>query len=250
MKHNVRKYKTQGFANASNGIASAAFNVCRPIIHCFIICCLMLIGCATTTKTNISQTVANVILPTPNMSDATSCQQVGYSCFEIAWSMLQENKLENREQMLKLYVRGVELLEHSMVLLKAQSTDTMYSEDLVCRKLAWVCRTAKTFFPNEPQRCREYHERAILYLRVFLEKYQARLEKERVADQEYELAFLYYLIGDEDNAFNTADRAWGDGYRHRWNQEFWTWLKNCVVKNKMKTTNLPPVYSECILLDI
>ena len=212
----------------------------------FILCGIMLTGCATT-DTLSGQTMANKDLPTPDMSDAASCEQVGYACFQKAWDMHVLNvesgnndNSGNREQMQKLFACSVELLDHSLLLLKEQKTNHGTNEHRVCLKMAWVCQGAKVFYPDEPRLYQAYYEKAIRYLTLYLKKHQAESPTE-YADLEYQLAYLYFLTGEEEKAFQMADKAWGDGNHNRWNQMFWHWLKNCLVEKKMQAKNLPPL---------
>ena len=209
-------------------------------IICFILCGIMLTGCATTDIMS-GQSQANKDLPTPDMLDAASCEQVGCACFVKAWeiSVLNDNS-GNREQMQKLFARSVELLDHSLLLLKEQKTNHGTNEHRVCLKMARVCQTAKVFYPDEPQSYQAYYEKAIRYLTIYLEKHQAEAPTE-YADLEYQLAYLYFLTGEEEKAFQMADKAWGDGNHDRWNQRFWNWLKSCLVEKKMQAKNLPPL---------
>ncbi len=209
---------------------------------------ILLTGCATTDSTP-KRTAADIVLPTPDMSDAYSCKEAGNSYYNKAWKMHEEDAQKNRDEILKLHVRSVELLGHSRNLLMRQDSNNENKESVVCLEMAWVCCSSKFFYPDEPQTCHMFYEIAIRHLTNHLEKYKASPPKKN-ASLEYELAYLHYLAGNADSAFLLADKAWGDGEHSRWNQEFWTWLKGYIVQNKIQTKNLPPLPPSKPLWDI
>ena len=116
------------------------------------------------------------------MLDAASCEQVGCACFVKAWeiSVLNDNS-GNREQMQKLFARSVELLDHSLLLLKEPKTNHGTNEHRVCLKMARVYQTAKVFYPDEPQSYQAYYEKAIRYLTIYLEKFSFFLRHLRMS---------------------------------------------------------------------
>ena len=104
------------------------------------ICCFMLLGCATTTLDN-KRTSADDILPVPNLSDPYSCKKVGFAYCRKAWNMHIE-KSANREDIQKLYARGMELIERSMNLYMEQKQKPKYIEKGPALILAYECLSA------------------------------------------------------------------------------------------------------------
>ena len=217
--------------------AKQSFAYDRILLSCLVISCLMLVGCATT-ETTLPQSALDAPLPVADMSNALSCQVAGFRYYERALE-LNIKKPSERERIEELYAKSVELLEHSLKLRleNVQDFQRLHTCSIV---LVWTYRSAKTFYPNAPQKCREYYEKAIRCLTLLMDKYPPK-DLQDLAEWEYELAYLYYLTGEDEKAFRLADSAWGHKYPGWWNHEFWRWLKACIEQKKMKSEHLPPL---------
>ncbi len=222
------------------------YNIIKILLP--IVLGLFIAGCATTTTTGV-QPASDDPLPVQDISNYHACEMSGYSHYNTAWKHLRKEKEDSRKKAQELYVKGVELLERSMVLVADK--DRKGSERRICLKLSEACASARHFYPDEPQICRGYYEKAIpqlTRLMVDLRK-DASEAPQDYAMLEYELARLYYLTGQEEVAFTMADSAWGHGYCNFWDDDFWKWLKDCRVNKNMQAKHFPPLPPKPTLTD-
>ena len=207
---------------------------------------LFIAGCATTATADAQ---SDDPLPVQDMSNYHACEMSGYSHYHKAWEVLRKEKDDSLKQAQELYVKGVELLERSMALVADK--DRKGSECRICLKLAEACACARHFYPDAPQICRKYYEKAIPHLtRLMADLRKAPAEDPQgYAALEYELARLYYLTGQEEDAFTMADSAWGHGHCNYWDDDFWKWLKDCRVNKNMQAKHLPSLPPKPTLTD-